>query len=185
VACRFAGGEPFGDIAISSRKDRRLPVPIVSEHPRSIDVIKRLSDQCDAELEAFVNEYAERRRAYHAAVEARRAGRRERATRPEEIECRELIALLEVREARTDELRDELQVMTKELAMLKRELRRARRSMLEAGVVDASEPDYAVPTSAPGVPSMPSIQEYAGRVRDGGSFAWLKPWLRGFLPSSA
>ncbi len=37
-------------------------MPIVSEHPRAVEVIRRVSDECDQELERFVNEYAARRR---------------------------------------------------------------------------------------------------------------------------
>jgi hypothetical protein len=47
-------------------------MPIVSDHPKSIDIIKRLSGECDRELERFVADYAERRGAYLKASDARR-----------------------------------------------------------------------------------------------------------------
>ncbi len=159
-------------------------MPIVSEHPRSIEVIKKLSDQCDSELETFISEYTERRRAYEASVEARRSRKRVREAPAEEAECRELLSLLEAREAQAEELRDELQLMTKELALLKRELRRVRRQLIDMGIEEEIVDEPAL-SAAPGVPSMPSIGEYVGRVRQSNTLGWLKPWLRGFLPTSA
>lgn len=162
-------------------------MPIVSEHPRAIDVIQRLSEDCDSELQAFITGYTERRRAHDASPHGPADPRREA-----EMDCRELLALLGAREARAEELREELLAMSKELCLLKRELRRARRQALEL----PAEPEGRVQAAAPameeieyeaGVPGLPSIQEHITRARRSApdSFRWLKPWLRGFLPGSA
>ena len=158
-------------------------MPIVSEHPRSIDVIRRLSDECDTDLARFVDEYAERRRIHRQDSEARRSViRRLEDEDRADMSWRELVALLDARETAAHELRDELRLMDKELMLLKREMRRTRRKLVEATGTEELEPEHL---SAPGVPDMLSIWEYFRRVREGRSLPWLKPWLRSFLPSSA
>lgn len=165
-------------------------MPIVSEHPRAIDVIQRLSEDCDSELQAFITGYTERRRAHDASL--RGPARSAESRREAEMDCRELLALLEAREIRAEELREELLAMSRELCLLKRQLRRARRQALEL----PAEPEARVQAATPaaeeiefeaGVPGLPSIQEHITRARRSApdSFAWLKPWLRGFLPGSA
>ncbi len=162
-------------------------MPIVSEHPRTIDIIKKLSDECDFELETFINQYSERRRAYSASRQARQTQMPERLNEDREMSCGELLALLEAREVAAEEMRLELQAMNRELTLLSRELRRARRRALELSEED-DQPDFdsARPIhSTASVPSAPSMQEYVDRARQFQLPAWLGPWLRGFLPNSA
>lgn len=157
-------------------------MPIVSDHPHSVQVIKRVEEQCGSDLQAFVEEYAQRRKAYRD-----RAGKSALIDKLEddhrgEFTLRQLLDLLEAREAAAQELHDELNTMNRELTLLKRELRGARRRLLEssAGVNDEVE-SY----TAAGVPEMMSMQDVVRRARDRQSWAWLGPWLRGFLPNSA
>lgn len=162
-------------------------MPIVSEHPQSTEIIKRLSDECDSELEAFVHDYAKRRKAFGKASESRRAvvdylEDEDRAG----MGWRELSSLLRAREASVDELHDELELMTKEITLLKREMRRVRRKLTDA--TQYEEPEYELERPpAHGLPDLMSVQ---GRIRTASapertSVAWLKPWLRSFLPNSA
>lgn len=158
-------------------------MPIVSEHPRSIDIIKKLSDECDFELETFINDYTERRKAYKAVSQTRKAPLRDPLTDDGEMSCGELLALLQAREVAAEEMRLELQAMSRELVLLNRELRRARRKALEA--TDGEEEYDFSYRAASNVPSAPSVQEYVDRARHFQMPAWLGPWLRGFLPNSA
>ncbi len=156
-------------------------MPIVTEHPRSIDVIRRLADDCDHGLEVFVSDFTARRRAYDAAVQSRhRTPEAPKEKACEEMNWQEICAVLAAREAAAEVLRDDLQVMTRELTLLKRELRRARRHMRDAGF-----PVEAVPAALPGLPQTPGIQQYVDRVRSSQNLAWVKPWLRGFIPGAA
>ncbi len=160
-------------------------MPIVSEHPRSIDVIRKLTAECDPGLESWVASYRERRRTYDTT----RSQGWTTITKLEDEErgemgWRELVALLEAREAAVEDLRDELSLMDKELRLLKREVRRVRRKFAE----DIGAPEeIAIPEPAysAGLPQAPSLQELLRKLTQGDVWAWLKPWLRGFLPSSA
>ncbi len=160
-------------------------MPIVSEHPRSIDVIRKLTAECEPGLESWVTSYSERRKAYDATrsrswsaiakLEDEERG---------EMGWRELVALLEAREAAVEDLRDEISLMDKELRLLKREVRRVRRKFAE----DIGAPEETAipePTYSAGLPQAPSLQELLSKLTWGGTWTWLKPWLRGFLPSSA
>ena len=161
-------------------------MPIVTEHPRSIDVIRRLADDCDHGLEAFVSDFTARRRAYDAAAQSgHRAQEAPKATACEGMSWQELCAVLTAREAAAETLRDDLQLMTRELTLLKREMRRARRQMRDAGFPVEELPGDAMPSAPPGATQTASIQQYVDRVRTGQNLAWVKPWLRGFIPGAA
>lgn len=179
-------------------------MPIVSEHPRSISVIRALSAKGDSELGSWVAEYGERRRSYEQSSTSRRALVEELEYEGrDELPCRELIALLDAREAAVERLRDELDMMNKELALLKREVRRARRKLFDGAGLEEPDPErMPTATSAPasarrnayetqpgefdsGLPQMMSLQEMLDASRNGRAWECLKPWLRGFLPSSA
>lgn len=161
-------------------------MPIVTEHPRSIDVIRRLADDCDHDLEVFVSDFTARRRAQDAAAQsARQAQEAPQATACEDMSWQELCTLLAAREAAAERMRDDLQVMTRELSLLKRELRRVRRQMLNDGFPVESVIGDSIPSAPPSVPQTVSIQQSVTRVRTSQSLAWVKPWLRGFIPGAA
>ena len=159
-------------------------MPIVSEHPRSIDVIRRLSDECDQELERFVTDYTKRRREYLEESEARRkvVDDLEDDDRAE-LSWRELCTLLRAREAAAEQLCDELELMTKELTLLKREMRRVRRKLLDG--TGREEPEYE--PERPSSPELPNFMPSrdGARASSGRFMDVLKPWLRSFLPGSA
>ena len=161
-------------------------MPIVTEHPRSIDVIRRLADDCDHDLEVFVSDFTARRRAQDAATQsALKAQEAPQATACEDMTWQELCTLLAVREATAERLRDDLQVMTRELGLLKRELRRVRRQMINDGFPVEAVTSDSIPTVPPSEPRSASIQQSVARVRTSQSLAWVKPWLRGFIPGAA
>ncbi len=161
-------------------------MPIVTEHPRSIDVIRRLADDCDHDLEAFVSDFTARRRAQDAAAQsARQAQEAPQATECEDLTWQELCTLLAAREAAAERMRDDLQAMTRELSLLKRELRRVRRQMLNDGFPVEAVIGESIPSAPPSVPQTANIQQSVARVRMSQSLAWLKPWLRGFIPGAA
>lgn len=160
-------------------------MPIVSEHPRSALVFKRISDQYDPELEEFIRKYTERRRAYQKACDQRRAVmERLDSDDRREMNLDELIKLMDSRETAIERFRDELATIDKELMLIKREMRRARRRLIEDGPEEEIEFESRSAVSA-SLPEMPSVRDYVHRARNRGSWAWLKPWLRSFLPDSA
>lgn len=179
-------------------------MPIVSEHPRSINIIRALSAKGDSELGSWVAEYGERRRSYEQSSMSRRTLVEELEYEGrDELPCRELIALLDAREAAVERLRDELDTMNKELVLLKREVRRARRKLFDGTGLQEPEPErtpdvVSTPAAArrdayatqpgefdSGLPQLMNLQEILDASRNGRAWEWLKPWLRGFLPSSA
>ena len=157
-------------------------MPILSEHPRSIDVIRKLSDECDSELEAFLNNYTDRRRAYMGPA-APAFGLAAEAD-PGEYSCVELLALLDARELAAEELRDELRLMDRELSLLKRELRRARRKLLDVAALDERSP-APDPGQGREAPTARTKRDTPRRAADREPSGWLKPWLKGFLPGAA
>ncbi len=153
-------------------------MPIVSEHPRARQVIHQLTSNCNQELGDFIASYADRRRGYERARESRRKLIRYLDDEDRrELEPQELLSLLDERESTVEQLRDDLALLDKELVLIKREMRRARRKMLS----DTSYVEYE--EDAPEQPSRPEPDRE--RRTSAGTWAWVKPWLRSFLPNSA
>lgn len=162
-------------------------MPIVSEHPRATDVIKRLEIECDSDLQTFVDDYAEQRKVYRESRDGSGASARLRDEDREELSPRELVAMLEARELRAWELQDELELLSKELVLIQRELRRVRRKLREGGIEYV--PEYQpqprnVTSNVASIRDRVQGQTLVQQIREGQSLPWLKPWLRGFLPNS-
>lgn len=159
-------------------------MPIVSEHPRSLEVIRTLSEDCDSDLDTFMQDYQERRTRMRKEAEGRRKlVKHLEGEDRDDLHWRELVSLISEREESLEELRDELVVMGKELMLLKREMRRARKRLLD-GQVDIEE--SLRDTSRTYRPAGSDAElTYSGR--DGARRTWetVKPWLKGFLPSSS
>ena len=160
-------------------------MPFVSEHPRSIDVIHRLSDECDTEIEAFIKQYIETRSLHRRTPKpASPLLRRLEDGDTSALRIDDLTRLVETREATAARKREDLQLVEHEINLLRRELRRAWREN-PYGVLPETRQPQRVRTPAAGAYGIGGVQEYLRRARERQSWSWLRPWLRGFLPSSA
>ena len=172
-------------------------MPIVSEDPRSVNVLQRISRECDPELEHFVTTHVARRRAYLEASDTRRELVRtlELEERPN-LDWRELCALLRSREAAAEELRTEMETMCREIMLLKREMRETRRKLLSGTRFEEPEPERPATREDAQAAAGRATQRVQQSIRysekpteprlpaGGGMMQSLKPWLRGFLPNS-
>lgn len=160
-------------------------MPIVSEHPLSTDVFRRIHAEYDQELETYINRYTERRKAYHKMCEQRRVlvGHFEDEDRAD-MNINQLLDILVSRETAVDDFRDELALLDKELMLIKREMRRVRRRLLNGAPRQDWQPEIE-PDFQMSVPQMPSVQDYIQKARTSEGWSKLKPWLRSFLPDSA
>ena len=152
-------------------------------HTYSSKVIESLGRECNNDLESFLKDFQNRRKAYMNAKERRvRLLTELEDDEREPMEWHELLSLLEERELAIQDLRDEIAVIERELMLLKREMRRTRRKLLESGGIPTHEYEKLVASK-----TEPTRSRIEPQDSDEMPSPWalIKPWLRSFLPNSA